>query len=946
MTEEGKSRWWQAKRKVMPEDEESFRTLAQNLPGIVYRLYIRENNRMQFLNDMLQPMTGFKAEELSRGELCSIEPLILPEDRPKVVDTIRQAVIRNQPFEVEYRLRTKEGEIRHFIERGKPIYGADGKPLSIDGIIIDITARRKAEEKVRQYRQHLEQLVQQRTAQLAATGEQLQQQITGRQQAEREITLSRERLHHLLNSSPAVIYSCKPSGDFKTTFISDNMKLQTGYEPWEITEDTNFWADHIHPDDRQRALTDAHQVFETDHQALEYRFQHKDGSYRWIHDEMKLLRDRKGNPLEILGSMIDISDRKRAEDETRIAYTELNQIFNAAVDGMCITDNEFNVRRVNDTFCKLFGISRSEIEGKNCCQVLRCPFCDDTSRCPLTLIHSGQIKQYKGDLEIGCISGRKAFCDLTVEPLRNPDGELIGVIENFRDITERRQADELLRESEEKYSTLVEQSKDVVGIIDEGIIKFANRASAELTGYAVEELVGKPIFDFVVPELKEEAIQIYLSGLASGEFPPVFETKALCKGGIIKDVEVSASLIHYQGKAVAMVIIHDITEHKQREEELERLQKIESLGVLAGGIAHDFNNLLTAITGNLSLVQENARSGYGLFGIVEEIQKAAMQARSLTQQLLTFSRQGKPVRKPVRLPALIKDTAIFAVSGTRARCEFTLPEDLWPAEVDAGQITQVINNLVINGNQAMPEGGIIEIHAENIMVRGEDNLPLKEGRYVKISVKDHGVGIRKEHLRKIFDPYFTTKQKGSGLGLAITYSIVKKHEGHITVESRAGAGTTFHIYLPAVAGKVPAEEERPRRVMQSGEGRILFMDDQKLVRDMVGRMLTGLGYEVVLAKEGDEAVELYKRARETGRAFAAVILDLTIPGGMGGEEVIQRLHEIDPGVKAIVSSGYADDPVMAEYQEHGFRGVVAKPYEIKELSETLSRIIQEGEKPY
>jgi len=816
----------QAEEGIRPEEKDPYRTLAQNLPGIVYRVFIRENNRMQFFNNMLKPLTGFVAEELEAGEVCRIDPLILPEDRPRVVEAIRQAVNGHHPFEVEYRLKTKWGEIRYVTERGTPIYAEDGKPLYIDGIIIDITKCRKLEEELRQYRQHLERLVQERT-------EQLKRQIREKEQAEEEITFSRRRLRYLL-------------------------------------------------------------------------------------------------------------------EETRSAYAQLNQILNSVVDGMCVTDKESNILKVSDTFCRLFGISRSQAEGKKCCQVICCPFCHDPSQCPIGLIRSGKIEQYEGSVEIESRSGQKLFFELTAKSLRRPDGELIGVIENFRDITERKRADELLRESEEKYSTLIEQAKDVVGIIDGEIITFANKAASKLTGYSVEELVGSAFFRFLAPEVREGVRHLYRLLLAGEKIPSTFDTKIVSKEGVIKDVEVSASLIHYQGKPVVMFILHDITEQKRRENEIERLQKIESLGVLAAGLAHDFNNLLTAITGNASLLQEYSRSArYPLAGIVDEIQKAARQAKGLTQQLLTLSKGGgEPVKKPLYLAPLIKEAAIFASSGSRARCEFTLPDDLWPAEVDARQISQVINNLVINASQAMPNGGIIDIQAQNIVVRPEDkHLPLEPGRYVKISVKDNGVGISPKDLPKIFDPYFTTKKKGSGLGLAITYSIIKKHNGHITVESRLGVGTSFHIYLPAVEREISAKEVwTVRETKAAAGGRILFMDDQKMVRDMVGRMLTNLGYEVVLAKEGDEAIELYKRAKERGCAFAAVILDLTIPGGMGGEEVVRRLHEIDPGVKAIVSSGYADDPIMSDYREHGFQGVVAKPYEIEELSKILSQVIQEGEK--
>jgi len=931
-------------------------TLFQNLPGIIYRKFLKENNRMQFFTDMLQPMTGFTVDELKvgAGDECSIETLILPEDRPKVADAVKYAIAHNQPFEVEYRIKSKGEEVRYFWERGIPIFGTDENlhydkdPLYIDGVIFDITKRKKAEEEVIQCRQHIEHMLNDRTAQLVSANEQLERQIYGRRQAEVETTMSRARLQHLLLSSPAVIYSCTISGDFGTTSISGNVKTQLGYESWEFVRNPRFWNEHLHPEDKLHILNDLSQVLHKDRHTIEYRFRHKDGSYRWIRDELNLVRDPNGNPLEIVGCMLDISNRKLAEDKTRIAYTELNQIFNAAVDGMTVIDKEFRVFRVNDTFCRFFGVNREKVVGSRCYDVLNCSFYKDVSGCPLSLILKGDKERFECDLEIERSDGTGIPFVLTAVPLRGPDGELIGIVENFRDISGSKRMEESVRESEEKYLALVEQSKDGVVIIDGGgILRFVNKALAEMCGYTVEEVIGKPFIDFIAPDSRENTIQKYRSCLA-GEYVSFYETRLVCNNGAIKDIEVSASPIHYQGETVVMVIIHDVTEHKRGEEELRKIQKLESLGVLAGGIAHDFNNLLAAIAGNLSVAQEYAQSGYNLSPILKETQNAIRQAKSLTQQLLTFAKGGSMLRKAACLSELIKNTAIFALSGSKTKCEFSLPDDLWWSEIDDGQIGQVINNLVINADQAMTGGGLIEISAENITVRAESSLPLKEGKYIKMSVKDHGNGIRREDLQKIFDPYFTTKQKGSGLGLAIAYSVIKKHEGHITVESGLGVGTSFYIYLPALERKTwwtvkdDAKNNAKEKIL-AGHGRVLFMDDQQIMRAMVGRMLTSLGYEVVFAGEGDEAVELYKKARESGRPFDVVILDLTIPGGMGGEEAVQKLHEIDPGVKAIVSSGYTNDPIMSEYREHGFSGVVAKPYEMKELSETLAHVIHEGE---
>ena len=324
-----------------------------------------------------------------------------------------------------------------------------------------------------------------------------------------------------------------------------------------------------------------------------------------------------------------------------------------------------------------------------------------------------------------------------------------------------------------------------------------------------------------------------------------------------------------------------------------------------------------------------------------EAESTCMKTRDLTQQFLTFSRGGAPIRKTTSIAEVLKDSAIFALRGSNVRCEFSIPDNLWPVEVDQGQMNQVINNIVINADQAMPNGGIVRICGENIAIGAEPGLPLQTGTYIRVSIEDQGFGIPQENLGQIFDPYFTTKHGGSGLGLAAVYFIIKKHDGHIIAESEVGVGTTFRIYLPASPGKMCAVKEEEKEHPITGEGRALVMDDEKYIRDLTAEMLSSIGYKVTTAIDGVEAIELYKEAIASGNPFDAVILDLTVPGGMGGRETIQNLIEIDSKVKAIVSSGYSNDPIMADFKEYGFKGVIAKPYKTRELGEVLHKVITE-----
>jgi signal transduction histidine kinase/CheY-like chemotaxis protein len=386
----------------------------------------------------------------------------------------------------------------------------------------------------------------------------------------------------------------------------------------------------------------------------------------------------------------------------------------------------------------------------------------------------------------------------------------------------------------------------------------------------------------------------------------------------------------------------DISEKKKAEEEIVRGQKLESLGMLAGGVAHDFNNLLTAILGNVSLAKSYLSPSDKAFERMDAAGKAAERAQELTGQLLTFSRGGAPIKKKASIAELLTESVIFALRGSKVQHLFSVPEDLWPVEVDEGQMHQVIHNLAMNAVQAMPEGGTISVEAENLRLEGDRSLPLKDGRYIRIAIHDTGEGIPKEILHKIFDPYFTTRDKGTGLGLATAYSIVKKHGGLMTVKSKEREGSIFYVYLPATSG---GSEEKPesRAASMPLKGRILVMDDDEMIRDLTMELLESIGLDPSFARDGEEAIAVYESARNSGKAFDAVIMDLTIPGGMGGKEAIEEIRKLDPNVKAIVSSGYSDYPIMAEYEKYGFMGALPKPYQLSDVTRLLERILSDSE---
>lgn len=502
-----------------------------------------------------------------------------------------------------------------------------------------------------------------------------------------------------------------------------------------------------------------------------------------------------------------------------------------------------------------------------------------------------------------------------------------------------------LRESEQRMAVTLRSIGDgVIATDTEGLITFMNSAAEQLTGWNMNDAAGIPLEEVfhVTDGGARKEYEFPVKSILEGEgvTAPATDTTLVTRDGAERIIADSAAPIRDEkGNILGVIIIfRDITEKKEMEENILRLktEKLESIGILAGGIAHDFNNILTAILGNITLAQMQARDER-VSSLLKEAEKASLMAKNLTQQLLTFSMGGVPVRKPAPTATLIRTTAEFALSGSKARCEISIPENIWPIDVDAGQIGQVIHNLVINADQAMPAGGVVRVSCENVRVEGGE-IPVEEGNYVQIAVEDEGIGIPETHLQRVFEPYFTTKQKGSGLGLAICYSIVKHHGGCITVKSELGKGTTFCVYLPAAEREDTVKEETC--TLLRGKGKILLMDDDEGILEATGEVLTFLGYSVEVARSGEEALEQYRKAQECGQPFDVVIVDLTIRGKMGGKETAQRLRELDPGVNAIVSSGYSEDPVMAHFREYGFRGVIAKPYTIEELSQTLHNVLE------
>jgi PAS domain S-box-containing protein len=522
-----------------------------------------------------------------------------------------------------------------------------------------------------------------------------------------------------------------------------------------------------------------------------------------------------------------------------------------------------------------------------------------------------------------------------------------------RDVTERKQFEQQVDTEKENLAVTLRAIGDGVITCDvNGKVIMMNNEAEKLTGWTSKEAIGQPlksVFDVTVDLATQAKAQ--KSGYrneAQSILVNLPETVTLTsKGGDERIIEQVASPIRDNKNEIGGVVLvfRDITERQRSEAERRKAETLEQLGLLAGGIAHDFNNLLTAIIGNISLASLLLPPDDEMATRLDDAKNASMRARDLAQQLLTFARGGAPIKKTASIGKLIQDTVSFSLRGSRNRSEFDFAPDVAPAEIDAGQISQVIANLVVNADQAMPNGGTLYVKCDNFCYDTNDAVipDLAPGDYVRVRIRDEGVGIPEKYLKRIFDPYFTTKAKGNGLGLATAYSIIKNHNGLMTVESEVHVGTTFTIYLPAAAAtEEDLPVEAPARITAEikGTGRVLIVDDEDAIRDLVEFTLTRLGYEVSQAATALQGVEMYQQRLRIGKRFDLVILDLTLPGGMGGKEALKKLIEIDPTVNAIVSSGYATDATMSRYQDFGFRGVIAKPYEAAELGKIVHEVIE------
>ena len=761
--------------------------------------------------------------------------------------------------------------------------------------------------------------------------------ITERKDSEQALRHSEERHRLLIHNSSDITALFDEDGTIR--YVSPAIERILGYQPEELSGQPAHAI--LHPEDKRTMRTDLERWLKSPAGSTtgQYRYRHKDGSWRTLESVANNCLEHPAIGAIVVNSR-DVTERKRLEEELRKSEELYRFVAQNSPDIITIINPDNSFRYISPAVERILGYTPEEaIEHMGFDHV------HPEDRAPTLAKYASLVENPDGMLNVRYRLRRKDGSYRFVEAvgrnvLANPAVRAIAL--NVRDITERVALEEQLRRSEKRYRQLVQNSSDLTVLMDaDSTVHYMSPAVERMLGYTPEELLGQAGLDFHHPEDKPGMLAAVDRCLRNPDTVEAAQYRFRHKDGSWRWLESIANNCLDDPEIGAIVVnTRDMTERKKVEEALEKSEHLESLSILCGGIAHDFNNILTAVLTNISMAQMYGELEQDIKKMLADAEKASLRGKGLTQQLLTFAKGGEPIKRAVSIATLLEDTIDFTLSGSNVRCGHDLSEDLWPVDADEGQIGQVIQNVILNAAQAMPGGGVIQVRAENVTITEQDPLPLEPGSHVKVTIVDQGIGIPEEHLKKVFDPFFTTKQKGSGLGLSTSFSIVRRHNGTLQIESRLGGGTKIHIYLPALPER-GAETGASRDASYRGDERVLLIDDDETLRRSVGKGLSRLGYEVAYAEDGKEGIKIYEEARASGRPIDAVVMDLTIPGGMGGKDAARELLRTDPDAKLIVSSGYSTDPVMSDFRAHGFRAVISKPYRIEELGETLRRVLTE-----
>ncbi len=846
-----------------------------------------------------------------------------PEDaRPKVIEKTNQ-VLGGIASSFEGVYIRPDGEEVLWSVKLTPLYSNGGGPNGFASISTDITNHRRIEDELERYREHLQKLVDQRTAELNAA-----------------VLKAEEEKARAEGIIAAVGDGISIHGtDFRILYQNQAMKDLLGDHAGEYCYKAYQGKDSVCGDCQLVMTFNDGKIHKKEGKAA------TDKGDIYTEITASPLRDSKGKIIAGVEVVRDITGRKISEETLRQTNERLRTILDASPAAIIAVDLNDMVTIWSKAAEQIFGWSEKEMIGHfyPVMQEVKAEKCRTFIRQILDgqPILSIEVRRRRKD-------GSSVDIMISSAPLYDYGGKVSGILSVVTDITQTKRADWELRLAHEELKQIFNTATEGMVVIDKDFkVIRVNDTLLSLLGVSRKDVFGKKCYEIFPSGSLCHTSNCPMDRTLRGEESVEFETEKQRQDGtkfpaIIK----AAPFRNPEGDLVGIVeSIRDISDRKKMEEMILKAKNLESIGILAGGIAHDFNNLFQGIVGNISIAAGHLCSDDKAYRYIKQAENILEIAKSLTGQLRTFSKGGEPVKRLINIGGKIRKWVSFSLSGSNLKTDFRIEEGCCRVEIDEGQIRQVIQNLVLNARDAMPHGGTLTITVHRTYLgEVQEKTGLKEGMYMKISVKDEGIGIPEQLVPKIFDPYFSTKttgnQKGTGLGLTICYSIMNKHGGAITAESNRPEGSTFTIFLPVSEDKAPEvpEEKEFRRPSQVCKGRVLVMDDEKMILDVARIYLEQLGYECETAKESDEAVEIYRKAAVAGCPFDAVILDLTVPKGKGGISAIAGLLKINPNVKALVSSGYSEDPAVSNYKQLGFQGVLAKPYTIKQLSDALLRL--------
>lgn len=876
------------------ESEDKLASLVRNLPGAAYRCLYDAERTMIFISDGCRSLTGYSPDDFLMDHKITYSQIIHPNDRQYVFDEIGASLKKRSPYQLLYRIMTADNQEKWVCEQGVGIYNGDENLVVLEGFITDISEKVKANIALQSYETRFQSIWEGSFDGMRLTDKD-GKIIAVNKAFCRQVGMRRNELE---NASIGIIYPPE-----------ERQEIETNYR-------NNFSRRHI------KSLTECESIL-------------WNGQKVWFEISNSFL-DIPGEQVYLLSIFRDITKRKNAEAELAESARRFRWLYEYAPIAYHTITPDGVIVDVNRQWCEIMGYSKEEVCGRPIFDFVIESERESARKSFAEKKLSKKTSSTGNERHYLTKSGEVKTFSISDYIIRDDDGRIRSIQTTMSDISELKRTEEALRMSEAKFRHLVESSLDVIWQADDsGRVLYVSPNIKDILGRTPDKLIGKQFADILPKGSEEKGGKIIASHFTKRKPIKNLELTIVNHLGQEIILEVNGVPNYDGGKKFTGYIgtMRNVTIQKIVEDEQIKVQKLESLSILAGGIAHDFNNMLSGILGNISLAKMKVKDS-DITRILERSEKAALRSRSLTQQLLTFAKGGAPVMESIQVESFLRELVEFATVGSSVNCQFDIAPNLPNVEADRGQLSQVIQNLVINAIQAMPSGGNLKISANAEEIKTDGLVPIKSGYYLKIAIQDTGVGIPKNLLSKVFDPYFTTKPHGNGLGLSVVYSILKKHDAYIFVDSEAGNGTTFTIYLPATAGVQKGSQKAESQILK-GHGRILVMDDDELICEVVEEMISSMGYDVKCVPNGEEAIKSYKEAKEAGQPFDLVIMDLTIVGGMGGKETIAELKKFDPDVKALVSSGYINDSMMTVPQKYGFIDIIAKPYRMEDLSSIL-----------